>query len=277
MRWGESSMNMYKIEIKNMLKSLLTWTIVMVGIISLFMAMFPSMSSSGMSEIVKTKLDAIPESMRKSFGLSEAVDFSDLLQYFAYTAQYILIGNCIYAAILGANSLIKEESEGTIEFLYAQPISRFKIVLVKMLSTFTILYVFNIILFLVTMIFFEMFKESGYEYFMQLTLMYKGMFLAQFVFWALGFVLSAILPKVSLATPTALGLFFITYMLGMFSNIIDKLHWMRYLSPVEYVMPSNVLKANGNIETNYILISLTITLVAILFTFFRYKTKDLKV
>lgn len=270
-------MNMYKVEIKNMFKSLLTWTIVMVGIISLFMAMFPSMSSSGMSEIIRTKMDAIPESMRKSFGLSEAVDFSDLLQYFAYTAQYILIGNCIYAAILGANSLIKEESEGTIEFLYAQPISRTKIVSVKMLSTFTILYIFNIILFLVTVIFFEMFKPSAYEYFMQLTYMYKGMLLAQLVFWTLGFALSAILPKVSLATPTALGLFFITYMLGIFSSIIDKLHWMRYLSPVEYVMPSNVLKAHGNIESSYIIISLTIIFVATLFTFFRYKAKDLKI
>lgn len=270
-------MNMYKTEMKNMFKSLLIWTIVMTGILSLFMAMFPSMGNSAMSELVRTKIDAIPEAMRKSFGITEMLDFSDLLQYFAYCAQYILIGSSIYAAILGANSLIKEESEGTIEFLYAQPISRAKIVLVKMLSTLTVMYIFNIVLYLVTVIFFEAFKEPGYDYFMKLTIMYKGMFLAQFVFWAVGFVLSTLLPKVSLATPTALGIFFGTYVLGIFSSIIEKLDWMKYLSPVKYVMPSDLLKSEGAIEGTYIIISLLVITAGIAFTFIRYKTKDMRI
>lgn len=269
-------MNMYKVEMKNMFKSLIIWTAVMAGITILFMSMFPSMSSSGMSELIKTKIDAIPEAMRKSFGITEMIDFSDLLQYFAYTAQYILLGSCIYAALLGANSLIKEESEGTIEFLYAQPISRIKIVFIKMLSTFSVLYIYNIVLFLITFALFEMFKESGYEYMIQLITMYKGMFLAQFVFWALGFVLSTILPKVSLATPTALGIFFTTYVLGMFSSIIDKLEWMKYLSPTQYVMPSEVLRNNG-IDTPYIAISCAVIVIGIAFAFYRYKNKDLKI
>ncbi|MCY6958979.1 ABC transporter permease subunit [Clostridium brassicae] len=269
-------MNMYKVELKNMLKSLIIWTIIMAGIITLFMSMFPSMSTSGMSEIVKTKIDAIPEAMRKSFGLENAVDFSDLLQYFAYCAQYILIGNCIYAAILGINSLIKEESEGTIEFLYAQPISRVKIVMVKMLSTFTILYIFNIIIFLVTMLFFHIFKKEGYEYISQLVFMYKGMFLAQFIFWSIGFALSAIISKVSLATPTALGIFFTSYLLGIFSTIIEKLEWMKYLSPVQYVMPNELLRSKGVIDMSYIIISLIVIIISIVFTFYKYKNKDLK-
>lgn len=270
-------MNMYKVEIKNMRKSLMIWTVVMLGIIVLFMSMFPSMENSGMSEIVKAKMNAIPEAMRKSFGLAETMDFSDLLQYFAYCAQFILIGNCIYAAILGANSLIREESEGTIEFLYAQPISRSKIVLVKMLSTLTMLFIFNIIIFIATAILFEIFKESGYSYFMKLAAVYKGMFLAQFIFWAIGFALSTVLPKVSLATPTALGIFFTTYVLGIFSTVIDKLDWMRYLSPVQYVMPGDLLRADGVIETSYIVIAVVTIVLGVLFTFIRYKNKDLKI
>ncbi|WP_040214495.1 ABC transporter permease subunit [Clostridium polynesiense] len=269
-------MNMYRVEIKNMFKSLIIWTVVMIGIVSLFMSMFPSMAGSGMSELIRAKIDAIPEAMRKSFGLSQSVNLSDLLQYFAYSAQYILIGNCIYAGILGANSLIREESEGTIEFLYAQPISRGKIVAIKMLSTITILIIFNIILFLTSFAFFEMFKEQGYKYFIEFSGVFKGMFLAQMVFWSIGFILSVILPKASLATPTALGVFFTTYMLGMFSNIIDKLHWMRYLSPVEYVMPGNIVKAGGSIEGEYLIISLVIIIIGTVFTFVRYKSKDLK-
>lgn len=270
-------MNMYRIEIKKMLKSLIVWAAVMIVIISLFMSMFPSMGTDAMSEIIKTKLDAIPEAMRKSFGITEALDFSDMLQYFAYCAQYILIGNCIYGAILGANSLIKEESEGTIEFLYALPISRAKIVFVKMLSTLTIIFIYNIILFFVTVIFFELFKNEGYPYFVQLIGIYKGMLLAQIVFWAIGFVLSTILPKVSLATPTSLGIFFTAYMLGIFSQIIEKLSWMKYLSPVQYVTPSSLLRNDGVIDREYIIISIIVIITGISFTFLRYKHKDLKI
>lgn len=269
-------MDMYKVELKNMSKSFIIWSLVLIGLLSLFMSLFPSMSNSGMTEIIQAKMDALPPSMLAAFGI-ETMDFTDILQYFAYTGQYILIATSIYAGILGANSLIKEESEGTIEFLYAQPISRTKIVSIKLLATFTILYLLNIILFVVTAIFFEMFKPDNYEYIMNLLMMYKGMFMCQFLFLSLGFALSTILKKVSIATSTMLGLFFATYMLGMFSTIIDKLKWLKYLSPVHYVMPSEILKSNGNIELQYMIISIIIILVSIAFTFYRYNKKDFEI
>ena len=37
----------------------------------------------------------------------------------------------VYAAILGVSALVKEESEGTIEFLYSKPVTRSKIVTAK--------------------------------------------------------------------------------------------------------------------------------------------------
>lgn len=270
-------MNMYKVEIKNMFKSLMVWTIVMACILVLFMSMFPSMANSGINEIVKAKIDAIPQGMRKSFGLEGGIDFSDLLQYFAYCDQYILIANCIYAVILGANSLIKEESEGTIEFLYAQPISRFKIVSVKMLSNLTVIFVFDLMLFIISVILFEILKQSGYKYVTQLVFIYKGMFLVQVVFLIVGFMLSTLIPKVSLATPTALGLFFTTYLFGIFSNVIDKLEWMKYFSPIEYVMPNQLLESKGAIESIYVFICLIVILAGSVFTFVRYKNKDLKI
>jgi ABC-2 type transport system permease protein len=270
-------MSMYKVEVKGMLKSLGIWSVVMVGIIVLFMSMFPSMADSGMSEIVKTKMDAIPESMRAAFGLDDMVDFSDLLQYFAYCAQYILIGSCIYAGILGANSLIKEESEGTIEFLYAQPISRKKIVTIKLLSTLTILYIYNLIVVLGTIIICSIVSPEGYDYLFTLGSIFKSMFLPQLVFWSLGFLISSLLKKVDVATPTALGLFFITYLLGTFSKIIDKLDWMKYISPTNYAMPSDLLKNDGIIELKYASILLIITIISILFTYYRYNTKDFEI
>lgn len=270
-------MNMYKVEIKEMSKSLIIWSVVMVGIIVLFMAMFPSMADSGMSEIVKAKMDAIPKSMRGAFGLDEMVDFSDLLQYFAYCAQYILIGSCIYAVILGSNTLIKEESEGTIEFLYAQPISRKKIVTIKIFSTLTILYIYNIIVSLATIIICSVVRPDGYDYLFEVTSIFKSMFLPQLSFLTLGFVISSVIKKVNQATPIALGLFFITYLLGTFSTIINKLDWMKYISIVHYAMPSELLKNDGIIELKYIFVLLIITVISIIFTYYRYSSKDFEI
>ncbi len=120
-------MNMFKVEIKNAFKPFLIWTVILASILSFFMSMFPSMSTSEMAELLQVKMDALPEGMIEAFGI-DMVDFTNLLGFFSYSFQYILIALCVYSGVLAGNSLIKEESEGTIEFLYAQPISRNKII-----------------------------------------------------------------------------------------------------------------------------------------------------
>lgn len=270
-------MNLYKVEIKSMLKSFLIWTIVVSGLLIFFMSMFPSMKNSGLSDLMKSKMDAIPEAMRDALGISQTIDFSDLLQYFAYCTQYILMAGCIYAGILGANSLIKEESEGTIEFLYAQPIKRNEIVMIKILSTLTLMIIFNLVLFLVTMVLFELFKSQNYAYMSNLVSIFKGMFLAELVFLSIGFLTSTIIKKVSNATPYILSIFFTTYMLGIFSSVVEKIKWMKNLSPYHYVMPSDILSKNGVIESKYVILSLIIIIISIVCSFIIYNKKDFKI
>ena len=59
--------------------------------------------------------------------------------------QYIVMAGGIYAAILGVSALVKEESEGTIEFLYSKPVTRSKIVTSKILASAVIFFIFIII------------------------------------------------------------------------------------------------------------------------------------
>ncbi|HBY19606.1 MAG: hypothetical protein A2Y24_00085 [Clostridiales bacterium GWE2_32_10] len=268
-------MNVYLVETKRLIKSFLIWSIVIIILLSLFMSFFPSMATSDMAELVKAKINAIPPAMRNAFGINQMLDFSDLLQYLAYVLQFIFIAACIYAAILGASALIKEESEGTIEFLYAKPISRVNIVTMKLLSNLTILLLFNLMIYIVCIIFCEIFKEPGYQYIIILTIMFKSMFATQMVFLGIGFLVSTILRRYSYAMPIALGIFFTTYILGIFSGVIDKIKWLEYLSPYHYTVPLTVLKQNGNIEPLKITLMLAIIASSIFFTYIRYYKKDL--
>lgn len=267
-------MNVFIFEIKRQLKPLLAWSTIVALLLVLFMAFFPSMASSGMAQLVKAKINAIPPGMREVVGISQMTDFSDLLQYFAYVAQYILMAACIYAGILGASALVKEETEGTIEFLYAQPISRSKITSIKLLSILSVLGAFNVVFFLVSLILFQAFKEPGYVYLNLLWAMFQGMIAAQLVFLALGLSLSSVLPRSSQPATVALAVFFITYLLGTFSLVIKKLEWLKYLSPFHYVQPSTILSSGGTIKPVFVVLMLSVIIIAIFFAYWRYSKKD---
>jgi ABC-2 type transport system permease protein len=270
-------LNMYVFETRRLLKGFLIWSAVVTLLLVLSMAFFPSMAETGLADLTKDKLDALPPAILEAFGLSGMTDFSDLLQYYAYVAQYIFMAAAIYALILGASALIKEESEGTIEFLYARPISRIEITTRKLLSIVTILWAFNIVLFIASILLLHAFRDPGYEYLPMALAMFRGMLAAEMVFLAVGFALSTVLPRSSNPSTVGLGVFFVTYLLGDIGAINEQLEWLKYLSPFHYVQPTSLLSADGAIEQVYLLIMLLVTIAGILFAYWRYRRKDLLV
>ena len=145
-------MNIFKFEFKRLLKSCLTWTVVCGVMIALFMSLFPTMADMGIQELVNDKMGALSVDMLKVFNIDAGMDFSDIFNYMAYVIQYIAMASAVYGAILGVNALIKEESQGTIEFLYSKPIKRSKIVTTKLLSIILIYFVYIVIIGAITII-----------------------------------------------------------------------------------------------------------------------------
>lgn len=271
-------MNIFKMEFKKGLKPLATWSIICVLLIILFMSMFPSMKDSGMQELVSTKLGAMPEGLLEAFNLKDAPDFSKLNEYFAYVFQYIVIAGSIYAGMLGSKALIKEESEGTIEFLYAQPVSRTKIVTMKLLASIATFYLFVIIMGASSMLISIAVKPSGLKIIDLITdmkLQFSGFFLVGLVFLFLGFLVSVLIPHLRLAMPITIGVFFVTYLLGTFAGMIDELEFLKYLSPFHYAVPSEIIK--HGFKTVNIVLAFIISIVCIGGTYLVYRKKDFKI
>lgn len=271
-------MNIFKMEFKKGLKPLAIWSIVCTLLIILFMSMFPSMKDSGMQELVDTKLGSMPPAILEAFNLTDAPDFSKLNEFFAYVFQYIFMAGCIYAGMLGGKSLIKEESEGTIEFLYAQPASRGKIVTSKFLASLAQFYLFVIIMAIASILISIAVKPSDLklmDLFMDMKLLFSGFFLVGSVFLCIGFLISVLIPHLRLAMPTSIGIFFATYLLGMFSDMIDKLEFLKYLSPFHYAVPSKILK-NG-FDTINVVLALVISVISLTSVYFIYKKKDFRI
>jgi ABC-2 type transport system permease protein len=271
-------MNIFKMELKKGLKPLAIWSVVCILLTILFMSMFPSMKDSGMQELVNTKMGAMPPALLEAFNLKDVPDFSKLNEYFAYVFQYIVIAGCIYAAILGAKSLIKEESEGTIEFLYAQPASRNRIVTMKILSSLAIFYLFLLIMAIISILMSLAVKPSDIEainVIMDTKLMFSGLFLVGIVFMSIGFLISVLIHNLRLALPVSIGIFFVTYLLGMFSSMIEQLKFLKYFSPFHYAVPSELVR-NG-FETSNIILAILITIISISTTYLIYRKKDFRI
>lgn len=271
-------MNIVRFEIKRYFKSSIVLALICGGLILLFMALFPSMKDSGIQDLVATKLDAFPEGFLEAFGLDDMVDFTDIMQYMAYTIQYISMALAIYGLILGVNTLLSEEAEGTIEFLYAQPISRNQILISKIFSNIYLLFQSIIIIGIMTMGISAITKTEDYklmELLMDIKSVFIGIGFVTYIYFFLGLLLSTILKPSLNTTSISLGIFFITYVFGVISRLRDNLSWIKFFSPFDYGFPMDIVRQGWEIK--YIISGIIIIFVSILLTFFIYNKKDMKI
>lgn len=271
-------MNIIQFEVKRHVKSSIVWSLVCGVLIILFMAFFPSMENSGIQELVVEKMGAFPEGLMEAFGLDDMVDFTNIMQYLAYTIQYISMAIAIYALILGANALLSEEAEGTIEFLYAQPVSRNKIVASKMVSSAYLLFQTIFIVGFITMAVSAVFKPENYELvklIMDIKEVFIGIAFVSYTYFSIGLLLSTILKPSQNTTSISIGIFFITYVLGVLSRMKDSLEGLKFLSPFDYALPMDLVRYGW--ERKYIFAGVIIILISISTTFYIYYKKDMKI
>ena len=135
-----------------------------------------------------------PKGMIEAFGLDK-ISMSTILGFFG-TECYIFITlfGSIYAMLLGASILSKEEGEKTIEFLLAKPVTRSTIVTAKMANAFFYITLFNIIFAFVNFLMFETVKIEEYskKAFLLLSI---GPLLLHLTFVAIGLLISVFIIK----------------------------------------------------------------------------------
>lgn len=269
-------MNIFKFEFKRQFKSLMIWTIVCSALVVLFMALFPSMKEMGMQDLVGDKLDALPPAMLEAFNISGMMDFSNIKDFMGYCLQYIVMASGIYGIIIGVSALSKEEKEGTIEFLYSKPVSRSKIVTSKLSSSALIMFIFIIIVEAVTMVAGIMVKPEEVktiDLLIDIKTIYIGMALLSYTFMALGFMLSVLIKARTNVTAISLGVFFLSFFMGVIGKMKEGLEWLIYLSPTDYFIPSKVL--NDGFEAKYMIVAVGLIIISILITYIAYNKKDL--
>lgn len=269
-------MDIFKLEIKNIRKSFLFWWIILTVCMLLTMAFFPSMKQGVLKELASAKLESFPPAIKAIFGLENLTDFSKMINYSGYLIQYINLAICIFMMLKGTTSLIREETDGTIEYLYEKPVSRTDIVWQKLLANVFCFVVFIAAFYLLTVVAYLAFSDYSLNAAMEeIAIMQGGTLFVGFVFLMAGFFLSTVIKSSKQSASVSMGVVFGTYMLGIMSLLVEKLKFLKYLAPLEWI------KANKLVEDGLSLpewlIGLGVIVISAVAAFQIYRKKDYRV
>lgn len=243
---------MKKLQIKLNKKSTLIWALILGGITLLFMAVFPSMANESMQQLVDGKLDALPEALLAIVGFETIPDFTDIRVFYAYIMQYINIALGIFAFSLGLSSFLKEEETGTVEFLYAQAISRYDFVVQKLIANAMLVVSVVSVIVVSSVLSFVMFKPVDLELmpllFESLPL-FASYYVLVLIFLVFGTGLSLVLKSGISINALSMGLVFITYVAGLMSSMVSFLEPLKHVSILHALFPSAIYSGDVNFIT----------------------------
>lgn len=270
-------MTVAKIELRSLIKGFLIWTLLLGAVIFLFTGFYPQIAS----EQMKTSLDEVMSSFSpeilEAFNLGDSsASLSTATGFFSYYFQYLFVASAVYAMMLGSTSLIKEETDGTIEFLYAQPVTRKQIVLSKLLANTLVLTVFWLVSYGISLLGLIIFKQSSdtlSEIIEALNTIFLGEYLLLLFFLALGFLLSTLLKSSKQGSGASLGIVFGFYLIGIFSDLSADFSFLSNFSPIHMGIPASLME--DGLANAWIIAVLVVIFIGA--TLFLYDRKDLKI
>lgn len=259
-------MNIFLKELSINKKSLFLWSLVLILFNVITMYFYPVIASNPSKNTL---------GITKIFILDE-IDLSDIFQYFRSQGYiYITLFGSIYITMLSAGMLSKEETNKSIDFLLARPVSRKGIVTAKIFAIFTYTLIFNLLFSLSNFIIFEYVKKSPFNLNIFI-FMSIGPFLLHLTFASIGLMFSIFVNKEKAIFSLSIGIVMGSFFLKVLSAMVKQLSILRYFSPFKYVDPYDILR-DGTISLRYFSIMLTIIVICVYITYILYDRKNLSV
>ncbi|NLC68144.1 MAG: ABC transporter permease subunit [Clostridiaceae bacterium] len=259
-------------ELKRNRKSFIIWTASLVLFNILMMSFYQSIAEN--TEMYDKMVMEFPRAMIEAFGLDK-ISMSTILGFFG-TECYIFITlfGSIYAMLLGASTLSREEGEKTIEFLLAKPVTRSTIVTEKAANAFSLITLFNLIFSIVNFLMFDAVKIDDYST-RALLLLSLGPLLLHLTFTSIGLLISVFVVKAKAVYPVSIGFVLFMYFISIMSSISEKLTNLKYLTPFKYVDAPDIIM-NERIEPVYLAIMFAVIAISLAATYVLYNRKNIQ-
>ncbi len=251
-------------------KSLWIWIVSLSALCLLTMSVYPSLKQDVRG--TEALLGALPEGFSKAFGL-DRLSMAEPEGFYAVEVYLmVMLFGSLYAGILGAGILAKEEDDRTIEFLLARPVSRNRVLANKLAALLILLLVFNAGIGLTALSSFIVLDVGDYSVALLFRLILAPL-AAHFTFAALGFFLALLFVRKKTATSVASGVVLGLYFVGTLSALSERLSWLRYFTPYYYVDAPGIVEKG--IEPWKIGVLAGVTAVSVTASFLLYRRRDI--
>lgn len=248
----------------------LGWLIPLMLLMMMYGSLQPQVA--GDNGLLAAKLALLPEGVKQAFSLN-VTDFSRPVGYLSTNFIMVTLGASLFAGLLGANVVSREELQRTAESLLTLPVARWQVLGGKLVAALVWLAGFHVVLGVASWAALARAATRPVEG-QLVAAMFLGAFLLGVFFVALGLGIGTLSPQARAAPMVSLGLVLGTYFLGVVGRVSPKAEPAMMLSPYRLVEPSDILQHGGLEPRALVLVATSVAVLAVAFASF--SKKDLR-
>lgn len=233
--------NVLRRELRAAWRGALGWWLPSALLLAMTLSMQPEMAKRG--SLFEEKMEMMPKAVLIAFGIS-AKNLTDPVFYLAINFTLIQLLGAVFAGLLGAAALAREEAFGTSELLYVTPAPRRTIALGKIAAALLLVALFDAGLLVTTLASYAAIGASVERVGTVVTLFASTAALHAAAF-GIGLLATVRMTRPRGATSLALGVVFGLYGLGVVGALDPRLASLRSLSPFHYAEPLRIVEGGG--------------------------------
>lgn len=221
--------------------SFLAWAVPLSALVALVASIQPQ--AAGDHGVLAAKLALMPDAVKQAFNLAGA-DLSRPAGYLAANFITVTLGATVFAGLLGASVMAREDTQRTFEALLTLPLARWQVLLGKSLAIVVLLTAFNALVAAAGMLSLARVVPGEVEAPL-LAAMFGGAALLSVTFAAAGLAVGTFLTKARAAPGLSLGLVLGTWMFGVAAKVSPATQEAARWSPFAVVDPQTIVREGG--------------------------------
>lgn len=265
-------MNLYRQELKSYLKTMLFWILGIIFMVGAGIGKYEAFSSGGNMDIGQI-LDTMPKAFLAIFGLA-GIPIGSFGGFYGMIYAYVTVMGAVFSIMIGSGILAKEERDKTAEFLMVKPISRMKILLIKLAAAMTLVVIFVAATWGTSSAIINTVSPED-TIASELAFMMMALFIIMVFYLSISFFMAAFLKDAKKSSQLSLTVMLTSYMLGVVMGIVDNTDFLRVLVPFQYFRVTELLELSLN--PFYLGFTIVVSVVAIVASAYYYPKRDLMI
>jgi len=265
-------MNIYKFELKMLIRSVLIWASGIAFGLFFYLMFFPLVMAD--NDAMVTVMANFPDEFLAFFGMNAELSFTSIMGYYGLTMSFMYIPIAIQASLYGVSIISVEEREYTADFLLTKPVSRKQIFIAKFFAAFTALGIVNISIWIFSFLGLLAFNGGNEVDYLGAVILLSTVIIMQLFFLCVGLLLSVLVKKVTSVIGYAMGLGFGLFILSSFGEMLS-IDAIKILTPYSHFEPVDIL-VEGTFNWLYFSVSILVIIISFSLAYFLYQKRNIK-